>query len=458
MSQQERQYEFTDDFQRKILALAIRSDLLVRAPDAFSAEFFGGSRLQSPRYRLGRIVQEFAKENRDERPGAATMDELVRRECLRLKPEERAVFEEEWKLVRAIEVPDVGFVLQEVRAWAKDAALSVALLRSAELLEAARRTGRQGQLTDIRGIVDEALQVGEPEDAGGVPYLGQDHTGIWIEDYRRTKVPTGWGRLDLALDGGPQRGEVFYFLAPPKGAKSTGLLNIALNASRIRKGVAFFSYEMRKEPLIRRMDRNVARATKHELRQAPERLQHAMAGMKAMAAGEIWVQEFLAKKQGVEEAARIIERRRGMGHEIEVAVFDFLNIMSPRQREKERRLELPAISRELAALAHELDLVVWTAAQVNRQAVNKERIKKTDIAEAFEVIAVAHGVIAICGPETLKQHKQRRLFLAALRDEEDERDAGLYYVDMDRMVFREIKDIAQPPEGGGDGTATSPGG
>jgi len=448
---QERAYDFTDDFQRKILALAIRSDLLVRAPGAFSAEFFGGSRIQSPRFRIGRIVEEFAKGGRNERPGTATMDELVRRECLRLKPEERAAFEEEWKLIRIIEVPDVEFVLQEVRAWAKDSALTVAIVRSADLLEGARRTGKQGQLSDIRGMIDDALQVGEPEGAGGVPYLGEDHIGIWIEDYARSKVPTGWGRLDQALDGGPQRGEVFYLLAPPKGAKSAGLLNIALNVSRLRRGVAFFTYEMRKEPLIRRMDRNVARATKHELRAEPERLKHAMAGMTAMAAGEIWIQEFSARKQGVEEAAKVIERRRGMGHEIDVAIFDFLNIMSPGQRERERRLELPAISREMAALAKEMDLVIWTAAQVNRQAVNKERIKKTDIAEAFEVIAVADGIIAICAPETLKQHKQRRLFLAALREEEDERDAGLYYVDMDRMVFREIKDLGQPQTEGGEG-------
>jgi len=85
---------------------------------------------------------------------------------------------------------------------------------------------------------------------------------------------------------------------------------------------------MRKEPLIRRMDRNVARATKHELRAEPERLKHAMAGMTAMAAGEIWIQEFSARKQGVEEAAKVIERRRGMGHEIDNMIRLSRNISS----------------------------------------------------------------------------------------------------------------------------------
>lgn len=449
-------YDFTEGFQRKILALAIRSDLLVRAPGTFQSQFFGGGRLQSPRFRLARIVEEFAKEHKNERPGTDTMDELLRRESQRLKPEEREAVSEEWKLIRVIEVPDVEFVLHEVRAWARDAALTGAIIRSAELIEGVRRTGKQEQFSEIRGMIDEALHVGDPEGAGGVPYIGQEHTGLWVEDYHRTKVKTGWFKMDQALDGGPQRGEVFYLLAPPKGAKSAGLLNLALNISRQRKGVAFFSYEMQKEPLMRRMDRNVARATKHELREDPRRLEQAMAGMKAAGAGELWIQECSARKQGVEEAAKIIERRRGLGHEIDVAIFDYLNIMSPKQRERERRLELPAVSRDMAALAKEMDLVVWSAALVNRQAVNKERIKKTDIAEAFEVIAVADGIIAICAPEALKQHKQRRLFLAALREEEDERDAGLYYVDLDRMVFRELQesemqDAEQPTDASGDG-------
>ena len=124
-----------------------------------------------------------------------------------------------------------------------------------------------------------------------------------------------------------------------------------------------------------------------------------------------------------------------------VVVFDYLNIMSPARQERELRHQLPAISREMSAIAKELDVVVWSAALVNRKSVEKERIKKTDIAEAFEVVAVADGMIAICAPQELRQLGQRRLYLAALREEEDERDGGIYQLDLDRMTFREAKDV-----------------
>lgn len=135
-----------------------------------------------------------------------------------------------------------------------------------------------------------------------------------------------------------------------------------------------------------------------------------------------------------------MERRRGMGHEVSVIIYDYLNIMSPARQERELRHQLPAISREMSAIAKELDVVVWSAALVNRKSVEKERIKKTDIAEAFEVVSVADGMIAICAPHELRQQSQRRLYLAALREEEDERDGGIYQIDLDRMIFKEVKD------------------
>lgn len=391
-------------------------------------------------------MENFGKEFKNERPGQETMDELVRRESKKLKPAEREAFEKEWKEIQAVEVPDVGFVINQVRAWAKDAALAGAITVSADMIETARKTGKQDDLAKIRTMVDEALRVGEPEGRGGLVYVGEDHHDFWRVDHSRTKVRTGFSRLDMCLDGGVQFGEVFYILAPPKGAKSAFLMNVALNVSRRRQGVAFFSYEMRQRPIVMRMDRNLTGFTKHALRDDPDKVKKAMEGMRGFGAGEIWIQEFSARKQGVEEGARIVERRRGMGHEINLIVFDYLNIMAPHKAERERRLELPAISREMAAVAKELDVAIWSGALVNRKAVNKERIAKTDIAEAFEVIAVADGMVAICAPKELLEHKQRRLFLAALREEEDERDVGLYHVDLDLMRFRELKEFGRKPE------------
>jgi hypothetical protein len=307
MSEIERPYDFTEGFQRKILALAIRSDLLVRCPGVFQARFFGPPKTLSPRHRLARLIENFGKENRNQRPGNETTDELVRREALMLRPAEREAFEAEWQEVRNIEVPDPDYVMGRASEWARDVAFESALVQSAGILEATRKTGRQ-DFTEAKKLLDQAFLVGAAEGRGGIEYL-EDHAGLWVDDITRRQVPTGLAQLDAALDGGPQFGEVMYVLAPPKGAKSSFLLNIALNASRLRKGVAFFSYEMRKEPVVQRLDRKLTQSTKQDLRENPGLVTTALAGMRAAGAGDLWVQEFYSRKQGVEEAARVIELR-----------------------------------------------------------------------------------------------------------------------------------------------------
>src|SRR3990167_10305527 len=77
------------------------------------------------------------------------------------------------------------------------------------------------------------------------------------------------------------------------------------------------------------------------------------------------------------------------------------------------------------------------SSDLRREAIAKAKLKKNDIAQVFEAIAIAHGVIGICAPEELVLQNLRNLYITALRDEEEDRSAGLYRVDLDRMTFRD---------------------
>ena len=72
------EYGFGVPFKRKVVALAVRSDLLISAPGAFKAEHFGVVQGEPPPLqRLARIVERFADAYSNQRPGIATMEELV---------------------------------------------------------------------------------------------------------------------------------------------------------------------------------------------------------------------------------------------------------------------------------------------------------------------------------------------------------------------------------------------
>jgi replicative DNA helicase len=438
-------YEFNEMFQRKILALAVRSDLLRSASDSFRPEFFDvDSNVFSPRKALACIIEKFSKENRNERPGTATMDDLVLYETKRLPKNESSALIREWKIVRSIKIPDPNYVKDRVRRFAQESAIATAVMRAAEIISEAQENGTPPDSKTIRRTIDEALRVGG-SDSVRRGFLIRDYALRAVEWKRvdsRKKIPTGLKTLDAELSGGPARGEVFYILAEPKGSKTGFQLNAALGAARSRYGVAYFSYEMNWMKMLMRMDRNISRKNKNELQSSDglPALSRAIKGMKAAGSGEIVVQEFDARKHGCSEAARVVEELRGEGTDIDLVVLDYLNIMSSDTREKEKRHELAQISREMSQLARELNVVVWSAALVNRQAVEKTVITKADIAESFEVIAVLDGAIAICGDKPLRESGCRALYLAALREDEDEKLAGIYEVDREIMRFRDVTD------------------
>ena len=448
-------YRFTAGFQRKILALAIRGDLLRVAPEVFHSRFFGSlsnGGPKPPRQRLAELVEQHVQQYPGGPPGIDTIDELLTRLLPTFSAEERPFIEDEWRLVRGQDISDPRYVMAEACRWAQSVAVSRALLQAAEWVEAVQQ-GATMDLGRLRGTMDQALQIGEPKIGKGGEYFATlfERLAWWRQNPYEGKLPSGFPSLDRFLQGGPRYAEAFYILAPPKGAKTAFLMNVALNAVRKRRGVAFFSFEMGLRPMLMRMDRNVACRLREELHVSTEPLEHAVRGLRAAGAGRVWVQQFQARKQGCEEAIQVVERLRAEGLPVDLVVLDYLNIMSTEKHEREKRHELAQISRDMSALAKELDVVVWSAALTNRKAVDKDRVTKVDIAEAFEVVSVLDGAVAWCGGPELRKEGKQRLYLVAAREEEDETEVGTYKIDRGRMLISEVPPEGHKTEEGSDG-------
>lgn len=439
------EFDFGIGFRRLVLATAIRSSLLSECPGIFQAQHFGAGQPPSPLQRLAQLVETYAKENQNQRPGHATMDELVAKAAKRLKPQERQVFEAEWKAIRDCVVDDPAYVRSRFVRFCQEAALRTLLSQTAEAVSQAKEHGATIDIPAIARQLDGIAKIGVTP-GRGVSWLNSGYNH-WSPDQRK-RVPTRLIGLDKVLSGGPAFGELFFILAPPKSAKTCMLLNLSKGAASRGHGVAFFSYEMRLPAMLHRTDRSAAKADRHTLETDLSSIMTTREGY-SLVGGDIWMQEFQARKQGCEEAARIVERLRGEGREIDLVVLDYLNIMNATTAEKEKRHELATISREMSQLAKELDVVLWSAALVNRKAVNKLRITKDDIAEAFEVIAVLDGAVAICSNELLRAQGLRNLFAAALREAQDEVSAGTYTVDLDRMLFTYDAEASQAFANGG---------
>lgn len=443
-------YPFGEAFQRKILALAVRG-FLPRMSRSFHPRFFRTALGEStPRSTIAQAIWRLVKQYSSQLPSEEVVEEELRVLTNNLGESKSEAIWAEFEAVKNQNTDDYEIVLGKLNDWAKTESLAQFLFEIAPLVQEARERGESIDLREIRRRLDRIaeIDVSATEDRSGF-LVGDfvERAEAWVTPDFRPRIPTGFPSLDKALGGGPKTGECFYILAPPKGAKTCSLLNFAVNAARRGKGVAYFSYEMDYRDMLMRMDRNLSNATKQELNQSVKKLKRAIDGVRVATKkrGEIFVRQFVATKHGCTEAAHIVEKLRSTGMRVDVVILDYLNIMaSETLRDREKRHVLAAVSREMSELAKYLDVVVWSAALVNRKAVEKDVFRKADIAESFEVIAVGDGFIAVCGKREEVESGFRRLYVAAARDCEDEVFAGTYKVDLDRMRMYDIGIEADP--------------
>jgi KaiC/GvpD/RAD55 family RecA-like ATPase len=439
---------FTDGFQRRVLAAGIAGIVLLPS-GAWSIVFDQGApgRPASPRSRVAAALDAFYEDaGPDARPSWESVEQVLQRALVALAPEERALIGEEWTLLSRLATDafeDLAYLQKQASVWWARQQLSRAMFSAADLLE----RPDEASLERARLLLTDAAASSAPsrQHLLATPLLRDaiERSVRWTIGDRSIRVPSGWSGLDRVLGGGIRPGEVLYFLAPPKSAKTTFLLNAALGGSRARKAGVVVSYEMREQAMLQRMERNVAQASKLELRQDVSPLLSAVRGMWAAGAGELWIAESTPmQKDAVGEVERLVDRLRLQGERVDFLVLDFLNIMGSAKAEREKRHELARIAREIAGLAKRVGLPVWSAALVKKEAVNRKKIQKSDIAESFEVIAVADGAIAIASDEEMRVQRKRALYATALRDEEDERFAGTYIVDLDRMRVKTLYEEA----------------
>ncbi len=153
-------YPFGEEFQYQILKLAVTTQE-INQPGVFQSRYFGigDPRLKCPREQLAEVIERFATEHHHH-PDLTTMDELVRQQAEQMKPAGRHQFETEWQHIRALEVGNPKYVVEQVQNFALDRAIDLALDQADAIRENSQRRGQPVDVQAIVKLVQEAAQVG----------------------------------------------------------------------------------------------------------------------------------------------------------------------------------------------------------------------------------------------------------------------------------------------------------
>ena len=220
-----------------------------------------------------------------------------------------------------------------------------------------------------------------------------------------------WGRKDGSLTGvtsgftdldnytaGFQPSDLIILAARPSMGKTALALNIAFNAAYGRRGgaghaippvpVAFFSLEMSKEQLVRRLLSSEGRVDASQIRRA------------AFLTGNEWTK--LQEAAGIlldcpiyiddTPAATVLDiraksRRLKADGKLGLIVLDYLQLMQGRAELSSREQQISEISRSLKGLAKELGVPVIALSQLSREPEKRER-KRPQLSDLRESGAI----------------------------------------------------------------------
>ena len=235
-------------------------------------------------------------------------------------------------------------------------------------------------------------------------YAAGEGTGI-------TGLSTGFRELD-EMTSGLQRTDLVIVAGRPSMGKTALCLTLAQNAALYSKAVvAVFSLEMSKEQLVTRMLASEAHINAHRFRTGHlmtnewERLANAIGTLSE-------ARLFIDDTPGVSvlEMRAKCRRLAAEQKQLDLIVVDYLQLMGGSKRTESRQQEVSQISRELKALAKELDVPVVALSQLSRapEARNPPKPLMSDLRESGSIEQDADVVAFIYREDYYKETEENK--------------------------------------------------
>ncbi|MEA2093260.1 MAG: replicative DNA helicase [Pseudomonadota bacterium] len=189
---------------------------------------------------------------------------------------------------------------------------------------------------------------------------------LFQQDDPITGVPSGFSDLD-EMTAGLQPSDLIIVAGRPSMGKTTLALNFAENAAiKYQVPVAIFSMEMPGEQLALRMMSSLGRIDQHKIRTGKledDDWPRLTSAVSLLDTAPLFIDDTPAlSPTELRARARRLKREHNLG----MIIIDYLQLMQITGTRENRTTEISEISRNLKALAKELELPVIALSQLNR--------------------------------------------------------------------------------------------
>jgi replicative DNA helicase len=302
--------------------------------------------------------------------------------------------------VEAIPELDEGhydWFLEEFEQFTKRQELERAILKAADLLE-------KGDFDPVEKLIKDAVQISLQRDMG-TDYFADPKERLNKYFNQGGQVSTGWPQLDRVMYGGMSRGELNIFAGGSGSGKSLVMMNIALNWLKQGLSGVYVTLELSEELTSLRTDAMLTSMSTKDIRKNLDdtELKVKMAGKKM---GQYRVKGLPAQSNVNVIRAYIKEVQIQTGIKIDFVMIDYLDLVMPvsiKVNPSDQFVKDKYVSEELRNLSKELGVLMITASQLNRSAVEEIEFDHSHIAGGISKINTADYVFGIFTSRSMRE-------------------------------------------------------
>ena len=353
-----------------------------------------------------RVTNIFNPENFDRRlrPVAEFMVEHTQQ--YNLLPNSTQIKATTGETIESVDDMDEGhseWFLNEFESFTKRQELERAIMKSADLLET-------GDFGPVEKLIKDAVQISLQRDMG-TDYF-EDPAARLNKYYNQGgQVSTGWGQMDRLLYGGMSRQELNFFAGGSGSGKSLLMMNLALNWLAQGLSGVYITLELSEELTSLRTDAMQTGLSTKDIRKDIDNtaLKVRMSSKKM---GQYRVKGMPAQSNVNDIRSYLKEVQIQTGIKVDFVMVDYLDLVMPvsiKVNLNDQFIKDKYVSEELRNLAKELDIVMVTASQLNRSAVEEIEFDHSHIAGGISKINTADNVFGIFTSRSMRERGKYQL-------------------------------------------------
>ena len=359
--------EYGPSFQMKVISsLLTHKEFLQNINDVLSDEYFSNP---AHKWIINQIIQYYEKYHT-----TISMD-ILKVEMKKLDNEVLKVsVKEQLREAYRADIEDLEYVQGEFSTFCKNQQLKKALLNSVDLLKA-------GDYDSIKYMIESAMKAGQDKNIGHE--YKKDTESRYREDHRSV-VPTPWEQINELIQGGLGNGDLGLIFGNPGGGKSWTLVALGGYAVKMGFNVIHYTLELSEAYTGRRYDAFFTGMPVDQL----EKHKTEVEAVTSELPGELIIREYPMGKTTINTIESHIKKVIDLGIQPDLILIDYIDLLSTRKRNVDRKGEIDDIYTSTKGLARELNIPIWSVSQVNRAGAKDDIIEGDKAAGSYDKMMI----------------------------------------------------------------------